>query len=214
MAALTDHGSIESAGAAALSWAVAWRSKIAELPCGDRHFVRSTGGATLIAVMDGAGSGARAADAAAACHAALSALNGPWELETCFAAAHKACRHTHGVALGLVLVEPSARRMSWAAVGDIDGLLIRRAPAGQARRESILQCGGTVGMHLPSVLSQTHSIAEGDVFMLVSDGIRHSYRAPMPKITSVAAIAADILRNHGRDQDDAIVLVGRVGDPP
>jgi negative regulator of sigma-B (phosphoserine phosphatase) len=80
--------------------------------------------------------------------------------------------------------------------------------------ESILQCGGTVGMHLPSVLSQTHSIAEGDVFMLVSDGIRHGYRAPMPKIASVAAIAADILKNHGRDQDDAIVLVGRVGDPP
>jgi phosphoserine phosphatase RsbX len=214
MAALTDHGSIESGDAAALSWAVTWRSKVAGLPCGDLHLVRSAGGATLIAVMDGSGSGAKAAHASAACHAALSALNGPWDLEKCFAAAHRACRDTHGVALGLVLVEPSARRMCWAAVGDIDGLLIRRAPAGQARRESILQCGGTVGLHLPSVLSQTHSIAEGDIFMLVSDGIRHSYRAPMPKTASVAAIAADILKSHGRDQDDAIVLVGRLGGPP
>jgi negative regulator of sigma-B (phosphoserine phosphatase) len=214
MAPLTDHGSINIGGAANLSWAAAWRPKVAGQPCGDLHLVRSAGRATLIAVMDGSGSGVGAAHASAACHAALSALNGSWDLEKCFAAAHRACRDTHGVALGLALVEPSARRMSWAAVGDIDGLLIRRAPAGRARRESILQCGGTVGLHLPSVLSQAHPIAEGDIFMLVSDGIRHSYRGPVPKTASVAAIAADILKSHGRDQDDAMVLVARLGDPP
>jgi hypothetical protein len=213
MAALNDDGSIEILGAPTLSWAAAWRSKTAGLPCGDRHLVLRQGDVIMIAVIDGAGSGARAAQASATCHAALSALPGSLHLEDCFAAAHRACRETNGAALGVALIEPAALRLAWGAVGDIDGLLIRNAPTRQLRRESILQCGGTVGLHLPAVLCQSHRLAPGDTVIFVSDGIRQSYRALTASGSSAVGIAAEVLQNHGRSDDDAIVLAARLGEP-
>lgn len=196
-----------------LSWAAAWRSKTAGLPCGDRHLVRRAGGMIMIAVIDGSGSGARAAAAATSCHAALSAVQNPNRIEECFAAAHQACRDTCGVALGLALIEPSLSKLTWGAVGDIDGLLIRQTPLGRSRRESMLQCGGTVGVHLPPMLSQTHQIGPSDLVILVSDGIRGSYRSWAAPTLPVTAIAANVLKSHGRADDDAMVLAVRMGRP-
>lgn len=213
MAALTDNGLIEMEGAPALSWAAAWRPKIAGQPCGDRHLVRRAGPLIMIAVFDGAGSGTGAAEAAAACRDALAAKADPLTLEGCFATAHHACRKTSGVALGIVLVELAMGNLTWGAVGDIDGLFIRHAPAGQTRREAILQCGGTVGLHLPAILGQTHRIAAGDMLIMVSDGIRPSYRGPALVCGSPGACAAELLSEYGRTQDDAIVLAARMGRP-
>jgi alkanesulfonate monooxygenase SsuD/methylene tetrahydromethanopterin reductase-like flavin-dependent oxidoreductase (luciferase family) len=214
MAAVNDTGLIKIEGAPSLSWAAAWRPKITGQPCGDRHLVRQVGPLVMIAVIDGAGSGPRAANAASACQDALAAKADPLVLAGCFAAAHHACRETSGVALGVALIEPATGGLTWGAVGDIDGLLIRHAPAGQSRREAILQCGGMVGLRLPPVLGQTHQISTGDILIMVSDGIHPRYRGPTLLCGSPDTCAAELLSEYGRAQDDAIVLAARIGCHP
>jgi hypothetical protein len=211
MAALSENGSIAIDDVLFLTWSAAWRSKSVGAPCGDRHLVRQVGGVIMLAAMDGSGSGEMAAQAAASCHAALSALDSPFPIETCFAAAHDACRDTNGAALCVALIEAGAERLTWAAVGDIDGLLVR--PAGPAPSECILQCGGTIGANLPMVLSQTHRLAKGDTVVLVSDGIRRIHRGLSLQRLTAAAMAERILSDYGRADDDAIVLAARM-EPP
>lgn len=211
MAALTEQGSIAVDGTPTLSWAAIWRPKTAGLPCGDRHLARRIGGAIMLAVIDGSGSGVMAAEAAEMCHGALVGLEGATTLEDCFTAGHDACRGTSGVAMGVAIIDPAASRLTWGAVGDIDVLLFRAS--GGARNECILQCGGTLGLHLPAVLTQTHRIGPGDTLIFVSDGIRRGYRGPGASGLPVMAVAQEVMRLHGRAVDDAIVLAARFGAP-
>jgi hypothetical protein len=210
MAALSENGRVEIDGMPPLNWAAAWRPKSVG-PCGDRHLVRRLGPLFMLAVIDGAGSGARAAEAAAASHAALTALDGPTTLEGCFAAVHRACQGTAGVAMAVLLLDPAAASLAWGAVGDIDAQLIRAAPT--ERNECILQSGGTLGVRLPAVLGQSHRIRRGDTMLLVSDGIRRGYAEASKGGVPVTAIAQAVLRDHARPADDAIVLAARLGPP-
>jgi negative regulator of sigma-B (phosphoserine phosphatase) len=214
MAALSEHGQFELNGASGvLAWAATWRPKTDGAQCGDSFLVRRVMGSFLIAAIDGAGSGERAATAAAACREALVELPPQTNLDGYFAAAHQACRGTRGAALALALIEPIARHLVWSAIGDIDGLLVRHAGAKVLRRESILQRGGTIGYRLPGSLCQIHSIAPGDTLIFISDGIRQSFRNAAIGEAPVREITANIMKHHRRENDDAMVLATRIEEP-
>jgi phosphoserine phosphatase RsbX len=213
MGALTGHGVVDFSGESiSLVWAAASRSKIEGVQSGDGYLVRRIGSSVILAVADGAGSGGEAAHATDICLRALSGTASA-DLNTLFAEAHRACKHTRGAALGIALIDVSTRQMNWAAVGEVDGLLLRRLASASDRRPAIIQRGGTLGHHLPKVISHPDVIETGDTIIMTTDGIRSAFRADIVSEKGVEALADHILQVHGRNNDDSLVLVAKVGAP-
>lgn len=207
MDGITKQGRIEIAGTAiSLSWAAICKSKVDGAPCGDGYLVRQSDGSIILAAVDGAGSGAQAAEATALCLRSL-AKSKPTSLKTLFSDAHRACQRSRGTALAVALIRPEQHEMAWAAVGDMDGLLLRGSPGASPARETIAQRGGILGYHLPPIICQSHQLSAGDTIVMTSDGIRQAFRATTRAGPSVKTLAEDTFRIYGRDNDDALVLV-------
>lgn len=189
-----------------LSWAAAYKPKDEGSPCGDGYLIQESDTAIKLAVVDGAGSGARAAEAAACCIRKLAATESG-SLSKLFDTAHAACLGTCGAALAMSIIDPFAGKMAWAAVGDIEGLLLNTSRDGAAKRAAIVQRGGTLGHHMPRIMPQTHGLAPGDVLIMSSDGVRHDHRDAIETTRSAKDLAARTLGDYGRANDDALVLV-------
>ncbi len=207
MDGITKQGCIEIPGTTtSLAWAAAYKAKTDGTPTGDGYLVHQSDGSIILAAVDGAGSGAEATQAAALCLRSL-VKSKPTSLEILFSEAHRACRSSRGAALVVALIRPEHREMSWAAVGDMDGLLLRGAPSASSARESVVQRGGTLGHQLPPIINQSHRLSAGDTIVMTSDGIRPAFREPIRAGPSVETLANDTLHTYGRDNDDALVLV-------
>ena len=63
MGRVVRSGTINPSLSMAFSWAAAYRSKVDGSPCGDGYLVQETDTGIKLVVVDGAGSGARAAEA-------------------------------------------------------------------------------------------------------------------------------------------------------
>ena len=192
-------------------WAAAYKSKVDGSPCGDGYLVQETDTGVKLVVVDGAGSGVGAAEASARCLRHLAA-DASVSLPKLFDGAHKACQGSHGAALAIATVDPLASKMVWAAVGDIEGLLLNITDGRPSKREAIVQRGGTLGHHLPTIIPQTHRLEGGDVIIMSSDGIRHAHRDAIVTTKSAENLATDTLDTYGRESDDAMVLVVRCED--
>ena len=209
MGTVIEHGRLEFGGEGfSLTWAAALRPKTAGLPCGDAYLARRLGKSVLLAVVDGSGSGSEAARAAIRCQCVLSETASVC-LTTLFKEAHNVCRGTRGAALAITLIDPSSRRLNWAAVGEVDGLLLRGSDSRECERVSVIQKGGTLGYNLPAVISQSHEIMARDTIIMASDGIRQAFREQIPLGRTAEALATEILCTYGRDNDDALVLVAQ-----
>jgi hypothetical protein len=68
---------------------------------------------------------------------------------------------------------------------------------------------GVVGCQLPLLRSEVHPIAEGDTFVLVTDGIRGEFAEALNPVGAPQQIAERILREYGKDSDDALAFVAR-----
>jgi phosphoserine phosphatase RsbX len=210
MDTVTKHGHFQFADVRlSLGWAVACRPKTEGVPSGDDYLVRRIGDSTLLAVADGAGSGPEAARVTAVCLQALRETDTA-SLHSLFTNAHHACRGTRGVALGVTLIDPSCRQMSWCAVGDIDGLMFYRPASAVLKKQVMIQRGGTLGYNLPNVIVQSHEINVGATIIMTSDGIRHDSRRDIASGNLASEIADGVLNTHGRSNDDALVLVATI----
>ena len=189
----------------ALGWAVARQPKLAEGRSGDGYLIRRTGAHVMIAVTDGTGSGPEAADAADICLSAVGKTAGH-SIRGCFDDCHAALRGSRGAALGVALVDLGAARVTWAAVGDIDGLLLCPRDRGEVRRHTIFQRGGTLGVLNPGIHPQCHQLAGGEVILMTTDGVSRRYRDSIRPVPPMRRIAADTLARFGKPNDDGLVL--------
>ena len=191
-----------------VEWTVAIRSLGSE--SGDRYLVsRTADGGVLVAVADGLGHGPEAASAAKTAIAVLEAGD-ERELGARFLRCHERLRDTRGVVLSLGLFATGS--LTWLGVGNVDGVLLRfrlGAP------EQLLVRGGVVGRHLPSLEPSRLTVARGDTLILATDGIQSRF-AEDPGVAFAAPPTAErILADHGKETDDALVLVVRyVGPEP
>jgi phosphoserine phosphatase RsbX len=207
MDAVIERGDFDLGGQGlALAWAVAHRPKTKDAPSGDGFLARWIGDFILFAVVDGAGNGPEAAQASAKCLRALEEADSV-SPQALFDQAHRACLGTRGTALAITLIDPSIRQITWAAVGDVEGLLLRRSTSTPCRREAIIQRGGIVGYNLPAVINQSHEMEIGDTIIMSTDGIRNAFRSDIKFCKSAKTLASDILHVYGRDNDDALVLI-------
>jgi negative regulator of sigma-B (phosphoserine phosphatase) len=176
---------------------------------GDRHVVCCGGGGILIAAIDGIGHGGEAANAAEAAMAILKAS--PQEpvislLERC----HEGLRSTRGVVLSLASIDPKHGLMTWLGVGNVQGVLMRAGAQKGSVGEVLLLRGGVVGSQLPALQAAVLPIRRGDTLVFVTDGIRGEFVEGLSALESPQRAADKILKQHGRGNDDALVLVVRL----
>lgn len=219
MGGLVESGRLdlggEGPGGVAIDWVAARRTKKAGGVCGDGFYIGLKGGKLLAALLDGAGSGAAAAQATEAGLGFLRATQS-CEIATLFAATHEACLGTRGVAMAAAVIAPqpaSEPETVWAAVGDIAGFIAPRG--GQVRRANaaLLPRGGVLGYRLPKVSESRHALGEDAFILLASDGLRSPSEAGFwPNDATPEAMTA-MMTALARDNDDASAIMLRIAPP-
>ncbi|HXM38352.1 MAG TPA: SpoIIE family protein phosphatase [Gemmatimonadales bacterium] len=175
---------------------------------GDLSLVKRVGTGTLVAVVDGLGHGEEAASAA---HAAVGALDrySRESLPELVKRSHTALTGLRGVVLTIAYLDPGAGTMTWLGVGNIEGVLIRAAPAARPVRVGLVPVAGFVGAELTNAQARSVPLGRGDTLILASDGIRSGFADALPPAATSQALADHILARHAKGTDDALVLVAR-----
>lgn len=180
---------------------------------GDRHLVCCAGDGILIAAIDGIGHGEEAANAAEAAISILKA-NAVEPVISLIERCHEGLRSTRGVVLSLASIHPAHGMMTWLGVGNVQGVLMRAGAQKGSVQEVLLLRGGVVGSQLPALQAAVLPIAKGDTLVFVTDGIRGEFVEGLSALESPQRAADGILKQRGRGNDDALVLVARLTGVP
>jgi serine phosphatase RsbU (regulator of sigma subunit) len=163
---------------------------------------------TLLAVVDGLGHGKEAAEAAAV---AISTLQ-TYAQESIISMinhCHERLRGTRGVVMSLALFNANDGTLTWAGVGNVEGILVQIGHHSLPQYESLLLRSGVVGGELPRLFASTIAVARGDTLIFATDGVRAGFEGHLNWRQSPQQIADSILASHGRKDDDALVFVAR-----
>jgi phosphoserine phosphatase RsbX len=191
---------------AVLEWCVAGRPITGEERSGDDALVLSRDDGALVAAVDGVGHGPEAAHAADIAIAAVrdGCSDDVVELaQRC----HESLRPTRGAALGLAAFR-SAGTMTWLAVGNVTGRLLRGGRVASGG-EWLPSLSGLPGDELPALRPATVPLRRGDVLIVTTDGIDPAYADEAVATGTCDEIADGVLRDHARVADDALVVVAR-----
>jgi hypothetical protein len=200
---------LEVAPSALVDWALAERPRPGGAESGDRHVVQPFASGVLLAVVDGLGHGEPAA-AAARLAAAILAEHAAEPLSQLVERCHAALARTRGVVMSLASVSSLDHTLSWLGVGNVEAVLRRRDPTARPAEEQLLLRPGVVGQKLPVLPPALLRVEPGDTLLLATDGIRSGFTGALTRGRSPQELADDILARHGRDDDDALVLVARL----
>ncbi|GEJ58966.1 SpoIIE family protein phosphatase [Anaeromyxobacter diazotrophicus] len=194
--------------AAVLDWAWAGAPLAGERESGDAHVVAAFAGGALVAVLDGLGHGPEAALASRAAARVLVAHAGE-PVAALVERCHEALRPTRGAVMSVACFQEAEGAMTWVAVGNVEGILLRAAPAAARAREAIVARGGVVGYQLPPLRPVTLPVTAGDTLVLATDGIRSGFVAGLEVRGEPQQVADAIFAGYARGSDDALVLVAR-----
>src|SRR5829696_8130390 len=189
----------------ALERGIAERALAGEVRSGDcAVFVTRADGA-LVAAIDGLGHGEEAADAAELAADVLA--HHPDEdpaalLQRC----HARLLRTRGVVMTVAWFDLDGARLRWTGVGNVEGRLVR-ADGGPS--EGAFTRGGVVGYNLPATRVTSAELADGDVVVMITDGVDSNFAEAVARGGTAQQMADRILATHARDADDALVVVVR-----
>lgn len=197
---------IASRPAQVVAWGVSERAIHHARVSGDAHVVSPFPNGVLIGVVDGLGHGSEAAEAAEAaievlrCHADAPVTE---LVRRC----HEELRKTRGAVMSVASIRANEGTMTWLGVGNVEGILFRADRAAMPARESLRLQGGVVGYQMPTLRAATVPVLPGDTLIFVTDGIRGNYCEESPLNRDPQDVADRILFRHGKQTDDALVLV-------
>ncbi len=176
---------------------------------GDSYVVKERPGGAIIAVVDGLGHGEEASVAASLAASIIEANPGETVLSL-IARCHERLRGGRGAALTIVSIDALTRTLSWAGVGNVEGVLVHAAATeGKTRREYVQLRGGIVGRHLPTLHPSATHIGRGDMLILATDGVRRDFLDDINVELSPQAFAERTLRRYALNTDDALILAAR-----
>lgn len=179
-----------------------------ETESGDQHLVCCNESGILIAAIDGIGHGAEAANAATAAIAVLK--NGVGEpIISLVTACHEKLRTTRGVVLSLASTDVKHGLMTWLGVGNVHGVLVRGDKKSNSQ-ETLLLRGGVVGDHLPQLQAAVLPVAQGDLLVFATDGIRTDFVRTLSALENPQRAAERIMKSFCNHSDDALVLALRI----
>ena len=196
-----------------LEWAVCSTAYPGQLRSGDAFLVEATPAGVLVAVVDGLGHGEEAADVAELALVSLRKTAGQ-PLVGCIAACDLDLRGSRGVVMTLALVAPDGGSLAWVAVGNVDAALMR--PRGHGRAAHLCSVplrGGVVGDRLPRLQATSVALAPGDTLLAVTDGLSPAVFDGVDLSLGGPALDCYLHRRHARNDDDALVFVGRWDGP-
>lgn len=188
-----------------VAWGTAGAALAGQSMSGDRAVVVEFPSGALVALIDGLGHGAAAADAARVAEQVL--LAAPYEaVDDLMRRCHETLRGTRGAVISMASFDATRGVMSWLGVGNVEALLVR---AQSGMTEAIAMRGGTVGYMLPPLNARTIVVHPGDTLVLASDGIRHGFKQEVLTARTPQQIADEVLAHWAKTSDDACVVVAR-----
>jgi negative regulator of sigma-B (phosphoserine phosphatase) len=200
-------GRAGSTSAHVLEWGCSACPFPGEKRSGDRAVVNAYGSRALVMAVDGVGHG-RDAARASDCVAAIVGESAEWDLVDLVERCHSALSDTRGAALSVASLDAGSGMLTWLGVGSVEGRLVRASHTrrGQA---SLPLAPGVVGHVLPPLRTARLPLARGDLLLFATDGVDPAFADTLVVPGSCSAIAGRALRKHGREGDDALVLVVR-----
>ncbi len=189
-----------------LEWHIAMRPFPGEEQCGDSHLVAETTTGWLLAVADGLGHGA---EAALASRTLIEVLRRHIEEapDRLIRRCHEALKNTRGSAATVVAIDRKRCLLSWAGVGNVEGVIRHADPA--LPKEYITMRGGIVGARIPGLQTSFLQLQDGDILVLATDGIDCRFVQAISQPQPPDKLAEYILDRFGKSSDDALVLVAR-----
>jgi hypothetical protein len=175
-----------------------------ETESGDIAVLESSADLTLAAVIDGSGHGPKAAAAARVAAKILEAGVGE-EVGVLVERCHQALEQTRGASISLAAIDAGDNTMTWVAIGNVKGTLVER----QWPTRSIFPAAGVAGVELPRLRPDTLDLRRGSTLILATDGVRSGFSDSLAASGSPQQVADRILGEHGKETDDALVLVVR-----
>jgi serine phosphatase RsbU (regulator of sigma subunit) len=191
-----------------IAWGARARSFADAEECGDLDIVVASRAGAVIALADGLGHGREAAVAARQAAAVIGA-HADSDVVDLMRLCHEGLRSTRGAALSIAAFACSDATMTWVAVGNVDGVLVRADPSAQPERHGLLLRGGVVGYRMPPLRAEVLPIFPGDTLIMATDGISSQFGREQVRGRDPQSAADDILARHGKQSDDALVLVAR-----
>ena len=205
MVALKDGGEISLPSCRlTLNWSVIAVAKHDYRPTGDGYGIWRQEGRVLFAVADGTGSGSAAADAVESCLDSLADSLGV--LSDDFQTCHQALKGSRGAAMALMVISTQTGVMTWAAVGDVDGVLMRPALGSGDVPAAITRIGGTLGITYNGIVAHSHKLEPGDMLVMTTDGVLRDFSAEISLNNPAETVVAQILRDFRRAGDDSLVM--------
>ena len=173
---------------------------------GDAYFMQTRGHLTLLAVIDGLGHGPGAKEASDVAIDQLDEWMGE-PLDEVLPALHNVLRSTRGAVIGAAIIDRNAGRFHYSGVGNV---MVR--VYGAPEHTTPLSANGTLGARLGSLRVWSYPWAEGATLIMASDGVSaswdiESYPGLLQRTPQI--LAGILMRDYGRNADDATVLVAR-----
>jgi hypothetical protein len=195
-----------------LDWGVASLPLNGQSESGDRSVVQFFPGGVLLGVIDGLGHGNEAALAASAAESILRAQ--PQDpVISLVRQCHESLRSTRGVVMSVVTFDILHGLMTWLGVGNVRGVLRRSGSSSNPPQEELLLRAGVIGgqIPLPPLQAAVLPVFQGDTLFLASDGIRGEFALEQAPSEMSQRTAQVILSRFANGNDDALVLVARIG---
>jgi negative regulator of sigma-B (phosphoserine phosphatase) len=193
---------------AAIEWGVEARPFGGTGACGDVDIVVITERGAVVAVADGLGHRPEAVIAARTA-ADVIQQRADAAITELMTDCHQVLRKTRGAALSIAKFACHDGTMTWLGVGNVSAILARTDPSARPIRHALLLRGGVVGYRLPPLRPEVLPVFPGDTLIMASDGIASAFEHEPTHGRDPKAIARDILARHGKESDDALVLVAR-----
>lgn len=193
-----------------IEWATVGRPLPGEQVSGDQPVALDIDDeAALFGVMDGLGHGPAAETAALRAADVLKQARNQ-RIEVLIQLCHRVLQGGRGVAITLARVDFAARTLTWAGVGNVKANLVAKDLAGTCIRSTVRLTAGIVGYRIREIRpAQVVSIRTGDLIVIASDGISGDHLQHIDFAAPATAIAEQIVGEHAKETDDALVLAAR-----
>jgi anti-sigma regulatory factor (Ser/Thr protein kinase) len=193
----------ESTSECPLSFGAASRPMDAGMANGDSFILKRWNDTALVGVIDGLGHGVKAHEATMAAKQYVE-RHFDNSLESIFEGAERACRGTRGVVMALARFDWTEGTVTFGSVGNVNYKTDGDVDVRFVTRR------GVVGGNGPDPVVTTADWNPEDRLVLFSDGVgSHWEWREHPRLLddSATAIARGLLDAHGKDHDDATVVV-------